>query len=100
VNLLALFAMTGSMASGIVLSRHAFSFISISGFTAFARALRQLAAYWGFMLMSLHLGLHWSVISGRIRQSAGQKAALNRRRGNSSLQRRLSRFTVREARTY
>lgn len=59
-----LFTMIGSMVSGIILSRHVLSFLPISGGRAFARKLHMLSAYWGFALMSLHLGLHWSMIMG------------------------------------
>jgi hypothetical protein len=72
VNLLVLLSMIGSMASGIILSRHVFGFVSVSGFTAFARTLHMLAAYWGFALTSMHLGLHWSMILGNMKKAAGQ----------------------------
>lgn len=62
--ILVLVSMIGSMVSGIILSRHALSFLPISGGRSFARRLHMLASYWGFVLMSLHLGLHWSMIMG------------------------------------
>lgn len=62
--ILVLAAMIGSMVSGVILSRHVLSFLRISGGRAFARRLHMLAAYWGFVLMSLHLGFHWSMIMG------------------------------------
>ena len=30
----------------------------------------MLALYWGFLLMSLHLGLHWGMIMGMFRKAA------------------------------
>lgn len=66
--LLVLAAMIGSMISGIILSRHALSFLPISGGRAFARRLHMLASYWGLVLMSLHLGLHWSMTMGMARK--------------------------------
>jgi hypothetical protein len=74
VNLMTLIAMMVAMASGVILSRHAFSFVSVSGLTSIARTSHMLAVYWGFALMSLHLGLHWSMIAGRLRQSAERRA--------------------------
>lgn len=62
--LFVLATMIGSMLSGIILSRHVLSFLQISGGRALARKLHMLSAYWGFVLMSLHLGLHWSMIMG------------------------------------
>ncbi len=61
---LILVAMIGSMVSGIILSRHALSFLPINGGRSFARSLHMLASYWGFAFMSLHLGLHWSMMMG------------------------------------
>ena len=57
-------SMLGSMISGIVLSRHALSFLLISGGQFWARTLHMLSAYWGFAFMSLHLGLHWNTMMG------------------------------------
>lgn len=62
--LLVLAAMIGSMVSGVILSRHALSFLPIKGGRSFARSLHMLASYWGFVLMSLHLGLHWRMMMG------------------------------------
>ena len=59
-----LFTMIGSMYSGVILSEHALSFLPIKGGRAFAREVHMLSSYWGFVLMSLHLGLHWSIMMG------------------------------------
>lgn len=56
--------MIGSMFSGIILSRHVLSFLSIEGGRSFARNLHMISAYWGFVLMSLHLGFHWCMMMG------------------------------------
>lgn len=65
---LVLLSMLGSMASGVILSRHALSFLPISGGRAFARSLHMISAYWGFVFMSLHLGFHWSRMMGMARK--------------------------------
>jgi len=59
-----LLTMVGSMYSGVILSEHALSFLPIKGGWAFARSLHMVCAYWGFILMSLHLGLHWGMMVG------------------------------------
>lgn len=59
---LVLLCMVGSMVSGTILSHHALSFLPISGGRSFARSLHMVSAYWGFVWMSLHLGLHWSMM--------------------------------------
>lgn len=54
--------MMGSMVSGIVLSRHVFAFLPKRGGYAWAGKLHILCAFWGFVLMSLHLGMHWNML--------------------------------------
>ena len=55
-------AMIGAMVSGIILSRHIFSFLTINGGRSMARSIHMISAYWGFVMMSLHLGFHWSMM--------------------------------------
>ena len=61
---LVLFSMAGSIFSGVMLSRHIFSFLPFSDGLSFARNLHMLSAYWGFVFMSLHLGFHWNMMMG------------------------------------
>lgn len=68
---LVLAAMLIQAASGIVLSRHLFTFLPIRGGARLARTLHMLGGYWGFLLMSLHLGLHWNSMMGAVRRMAG-----------------------------
>ena len=64
VDGLVFLAMIGLMISGIMLSGHVFSFLNIRSGMSFARLLHMAASYWGFVLMALHLGLHWGMLSG------------------------------------
>lgn len=64
IVVLVLLSIAGSMVSGVILSRHALSFLPIKGGRSFARSLHMLSAYWGFVFMGLHLGLHWSMVVG------------------------------------
>lgn len=73
IDFLVLVSMLAQMYSGIVMSRHVFVFLPIDGGMALARRLHILGAYWGFVLMSLHLGLHWNMILGMTRKAAGIK---------------------------
>lgn len=50
--------------SGIVMSRHLFAFLPIRKGMALARVMHLSGSYWGFVLMSLHLGLHWGMVIG------------------------------------
>lgn len=54
--------------SGIVMSRHVFVALPIRRPMATARTMHLAASYWGFVLMSIHLGLHWSMIAGMFRR--------------------------------
>ena len=65
--LLTALCMAGSMTSGVVLSRHVFG-LDIRSFSSAAQTVHMLSACWGFALMSLHLGLHWSMMMGMARK--------------------------------
>lgn len=62
INIALLLVMIMEMYSGIVMSRYVFDFLSIGNGLALARKLHILGAYWGFILMSIHLGMHWNMI--------------------------------------
>lgn len=70
-NFAVLLSMFGLMVSGIILSREVFALLPISGGIAPARSLHILCAFWGFVLMAFHLGLHWNMILGMIRKVVG-----------------------------
>lgn len=59
------------MYSGIVMSRYAFSFLSIDANMAMARRLHILGSYWGFVLMSFHLGIHWNMFINMAKSKIG-----------------------------
>lgn len=73
VDILLLVSMMAQMYSGIVMSRYVFSFLPIDTGMSFARRLHILAAFWGFFLMSLHLGLHWNMILNMLRNNIAIK---------------------------
>lgn len=70
-------SMIGSMVSGMLLSEYVFADVKIKGIANAARNVHMLCAYWGFILMSLHLGLHWNMflrmLDRKINLSAGKK---------------------------
>lgn len=78
-NFALLLSMFGLMVSGIILSREVFAFLPISGGIALARTMHMLSAFWGFVLMALHLGLHWNMILAMVRKATGA-ATSNRTR--------------------
>lgn len=76
--LLILCAMAGLMVSGIILSRHALSFLPIKGGRSFARNLHMISAYWGLVLMSVHLGFHWSMMMGMAKKFFPKPSAVRK----------------------
>ena len=54
--------------SGIVMSKHLYTFLPTSGLSAIARTAHLLLSYWGFVLMSLHLGLHADIWLNRLKR--------------------------------
>lgn len=67
IVLLVLISFIGSIGSGIIISRHVFTFLNInSSWTA--NRIHMLSVYWGFVLMSLHLGLHFNLIMSAIKK--------------------------------
>lgn len=68
VTAFAFLSIVGLMTSGIILSRHVFGFLSISGGQSLARTVHMLCAYWGLVLLSVHMGLHLNTLMGIMRQ--------------------------------
>ena len=66
IDLLLFAAMLAQMYSGILMSRHVFAFLPFDTGMALARRLHILGSYWGFTLMSLHLGMHWKMLLGKL----------------------------------
>lgn len=68
INISVLISMLCLGFSGVVMSRHVFAGLSIHGPMATARTMHLAASYWGFVLMSIHLGFHWSMVLGLFRR--------------------------------
>lgn len=58
--------MIGLMVSAVIISDEVFAFLNIRGGLRAGRTLHMLSAYWGFVLMSVHLGVHWNGILHRL----------------------------------
>lgn len=81
VNLLLVLFMIMQPLCGIVMSRYAFSSLNLEGITSYARTVHLLAAYWGYVLMSFHVGLHGKMLLGRVNASKASKASILAPRG-------------------
>lgn len=66
VNAAVLICMLGLMYSSIVISKHIFTFLNLGGAMT-ARTIHLLCAYWGLVLMSVHLGMHISQMAARMK---------------------------------
>lgn len=64
-----LISMFIQMYSGIAMSRYIFSFCNIPGSMSLVRRMHVLGAYWGFLFISLHLGIHWAVIIRQLKKN-------------------------------
>ena len=72
INAVIFICMLGLMYSGIVISKYVFTFLHLGG-ASFARTAHMLCAYWGFVLMSLHLGMHIRIIIAAMRKATKRK---------------------------
>ena len=72
VDGLVFLSMVGLAFSGALLSNHVFAFIDLAGSLSFARLLHMASAYWGFILMALHLGCHWHMVLSAGRRVFGK----------------------------
>ncbi len=64
---LMLVSLVMSAVSGIIISKHLYVFLGLSQGMSLARSVHIVCAYANFILMSLHLGLHWnSMISAMV----------------------------------
>ena len=75
VNLLCLASMAAAAVSGAAMSRYLYDIHFLSGGASLARTVHMLAAYWGYCFISLHLGLHWSMMLGMMKNAAAPQRA-------------------------
>ena len=65
IDILLLFCMIGIIVSSIIISNDVFAFLKIQT-TIFGLKLHMLSTSWGFVIMSIHLGLHLNVLISKI----------------------------------
>lgn len=75
LNILIFLCMLGCMVSGILLSRYLFTFLPAHGGYEFIQKTHMLCSFWGFVLMSVHMGTHWGMLLAVL----GKKWKLSRR---------------------
>lgn len=62
VNMALVVTMLLMLYSSIILSNYALRFLNIHGSMSLARNVHLAGSYWAFLLMSMHLGLHWGML--------------------------------------
>lgn len=67
INLLLLIAMICTIISGGLMSKSVFTFINIKGTAAMARSVHLIANSWTLVLASIHLGLHLTPITMKLK---------------------------------
>ena len=65
IDILLLFSMIGIIISSIIISRDVFSFLRIQT-TIVGLKLNMISTSWGFIIMSIHLGLHLNALINKI----------------------------------
>lgn len=78
INLSVLAAILVTGYSGIVMSRYVFASLKIPGGMATARRLHLAGSYWAFVLMSVHLGMHWNMLVGKCCKGKRNKPVISR----------------------
>ena len=67
LDFLLLIVMLLQPVSGILMSKHLYTFIQIPGISSVMRQVHMTLAYWGFVLMSIHAGTHLQPLLRRFR---------------------------------
>lgn len=70
VNLLFLLTIAVALISAVPISRDIFSFIPINN-EMIVRQIHVLSAYWGFILMAIHIGISWGRVINAARKMSG-----------------------------
>ena len=65
-SLLVAFILSGI--SGMIIAE-TFTFMNLESLTAWGRTAHISSSYWSFVLMGLHVGLHWNMVAVRIKSS-------------------------------
>lgn len=71
LTILVLAVIAALFVSGVVMSRYVFRFLPVHGGRALARKVHIACAYWGFLLIAVHFGMHWNGIWKQIKKRVG-----------------------------
>ena len=68
LDLLLLVLMLLQPISGILMSKHLYTFIQIEGVSAVSREIHLMIAYWSLVLCCIHAGMHITVLMNRLKK--------------------------------
>ncbi|MBQ1436168.1 MAG: DUF4405 domain-containing protein [Clostridia bacterium] len=72
LNLLLFVFMVAQPLSGILMSKHLYTFLPTASVTAQARSVHMVLAYWGYALLCLHAGTHLLMPVRRLHKKSGR----------------------------
>ena len=75
LNMLLLLVMILQPVSGILMSKHLYTFLPTLPISAQARSIHMLLAYWGYVLMCIHAGTHLTAPLGKLARK-GKKTSM------------------------
>ena len=77
INILLFAVMILLPLSGIVMSKHLYTFLPTDGLSSIARTTHLLLSYWGFVLMSFHIGLHADIWLNKLKNKRAVFVAIS-----------------------
>ena len=82
VDFLLLADMLALIISAVILSRHVFAFLHLNVRVSFARTAHLLGSYWAFILMSVHIGIHFHTVISMVQKKISKPDRILRTRTN------------------
>lgn len=76
VNLALAVFMLSQPIVGILMSKHVLRSVTIDGGSSMLRSIHMTSAYWGFVLLGVHMGLHLRTVGTRLTLPGGNKTPL------------------------
>ncbi len=76
INLALITAFILSAAGGMIISETLLMFEELDTLTEWGRTVHISASYWAFVLMGLHVGMHWGMIAGKVKSVCAKVSAV------------------------
>ena len=76
IDLLLALYMVMQPVSGVLMSKHILTGVALEGASSDLRTIHMSFAYWGFILLSMHLGMHAVPLVAKLKKKAGDQAVM------------------------